>query len=85
MYSSRGSVKVEELATGYLKKQGPPNRPNWKKRWFVLTQAGSDRKLSYYKKKTDGEKVCSGEGFFISSSQILLTLNRAKNDISKEQ
>ena len=62
MYSSRGlstsSEQEVELVAGYLKKQGPPSRPNWKKRWIVLSSAGSDRKMSYYKKKPEDEKVC---------------------------
>ena len=57
--TSSASAEGVELLAGFLKKQGPPNRPNWKKRWIVLVQTGSDRKINYFKKKPEDEKVCA--------------------------
>ena len=44
----------DDVVVGYLKKQGPPHRPTWKKRWVVVSK---DRRLTYYKSKAQSVKV----------------------------
>eukprot|EP01087_Luapelamoeba_hula_P007349 TRINITY_DN1803_c0_g1_i1.p1 TRINITY_DN1803_c0_g1~~TRINITY_DN1803_c0_g1_i1.p1 ORF type:complete len:149 (-),score=21.43 TRINITY_DN1803_c0_g1_i1:73-519(-) len=63
-------MDLGEEVSGWLKKQGPPSHPNWKKRWFILQP--HTRTVTYYKNPKQAAKSNKKGAIVLDESTILV-------------